>query len=71
MPVVTIRITGDTAIETKRALAASVTRAVAESLGLPAERVRILIEEYPLENVATGGALHADLANHRNAPMEV
>ncbi len=68
MPVVTIRITGENAVETKRALASSVTQAVAGTLGIPAARVRVLIEEYPLENVATGGELHCDTLTSGSRP---
>ncbi|MFG1296059.1 tautomerase family protein [Xanthobacter variabilis] len=72
MPVVTIRITRGPTLEDKRALAAAVTDAVASTLALPAERVRILIEEYELENVATGGELHADRARRDgDGPFEV
>lgn len=60
MPVVSVRIGRGRPVETKRRLAAAVTRAVADSLDVPAEWVTVLIEEYDRDNWATGGELHSD-----------
>ena len=60
MPVVTIRIAKGRPVERKRALAASVTKAVAETLDVNPEWVTLLIDAVERENWATGGELHAD-----------
>ncbi|WP_245258031.1 tautomerase family protein [Rhodomicrobium vannielii] len=60
MPIITVRIAKGRPTETKRALAAALTRSAAETLDVPAEWVTVLIEEYDRENWATGGELHAD-----------
>ncbi len=60
MPVVTIRIAKGRPVERKRALAAAVTKAVAETLDVRPEWVTLLIDEFERENWATGGQLHAD-----------
>jgi 4-oxalocrotonate tautomerase len=60
MPIVTIRMAKGRDIDVKRRLAAEVTRAVSESLGLPAELVSLQIEEFERDNWATGGQLHID-----------
>ncbi|MFG1394394.1 tautomerase family protein [Xanthobacter agilis] len=60
MPVITVRIGKGRPIETKRALVAALTQAVAETLDVSPDWVTVLIEEYDRENWATGGELHAD-----------
>lgn len=60
MPIVTIRLARGRDIEIKRRLAAEVTRAVSETLGLPPDLVSLQIEEFDRENWATGGQLHSD-----------
>ena len=60
MPVVTIRMATGRSLDQKRRLAAEVTRAVAETLELPAEHVSLQIEEFDRSNWATGGQLHID-----------
>ena len=60
MPVITIRLGKGRPIETKRALAEAVTKAVVDTLDVRPEWVTVLLDEYERENWATGGELHAD-----------
>ena len=47
-------------VEQKRALAKNVTRAVAESIGVPESAIWISIEDLKAENPAQGGELRLD-----------
>lgn len=46
--------------ECKRRLAEGLTKAAAEAYGFTAEDIIVVIQEFPLENVAAGGVLLAD-----------
>ncbi len=49
----------------KRRLVEACTQAAAESYGLPASTVVVLLREYSPENVGVGGALMADRFSER------
>lgn len=60
MPFVNIKIAKGRTPEQKRALARSVTDAVAESIGASPEKIWVEINEFERENFATGGVIMAD-----------
>lgn len=60
MPIIVVKMFEGKTLEQKRRLAHAVTGAVTESLGVDAQTVRVLIEEYPREDWAIGGTLVAD-----------
>ena len=60
MPIVNIKIVEGRSVEQKRALAKNVTRAVAESIGVPESAIWISIEDLKAENLAQGGELRLD-----------
>ncbi len=60
MPFVNVNIVKGRTLEQKRNLVTSVTKAVAESIDVPEERVWVNINEMDTENFATGGQLIAD-----------
>ncbi|WP_338075360.1 2-hydroxymuconate tautomerase [Brevibacillus invocatus] len=55
MPIVEIRILEGRSDADKEALIQNVTLAVGESLNVPVERVRVLIQELPHKHWAVGG----------------
>jgi 4-oxalocrotonate tautomerase len=55
MPVVSIKIARGRSMEQKRSLVRAVTDAVVSSIDVKPELVTVLIDEYDLENIATGG----------------
>ena|SRR5258706_15748051 len=63
MPVLTVRIGKGHPLETKRRLAASLTKAMTDALEIAPASVTVLIEEYERDNWATGGELHIDRAS--------
>lgn len=60
MPFVSIKIAKGRSLEQKRSLARSVTDAIAESIGIPPEKIWIQIDEFETENFAVNGRLMAD-----------
>ena len=60
MPIIVVKMFEGRDVEQKRRLAHAVTGAVTECLGVDAQAVRILIEEYPREHWAVAGTLIAD-----------
>ena len=60
MPVVAIHMEKGRPIETKRALADAMTKAVTVALDVPPEWVTIIIAEVERENWAVGGRLQLD-----------
>ena len=61
MPIVHILLMEGRSTEQKRAVIASVTQAIVESVGAPQESVRVLIHEVPKENWGIAGASAKDL----------
>lgn len=55
MPIVEITLIEGRDTEGKADLMAAVTRAVSDSLAVPAESVRVILREIPVENYASGG----------------
>ena len=60
MPVINIKLVEGRSVEQKRAMVKSVTRAVAESLGVAESAVWISIEDMKPENFAQAGELRLD-----------
>lgn len=60
MPIIVVKMFEGRGLEQKRRLTRAVTDAVTDSLGVDAQVVRILIEEYPREHWAVAGTLVAD-----------
>ncbi len=59
MPIISIKMAQGRSLEKKQALAAAITRDVAEILEVQPDWVTIVIDEYPRENWATAGELHS------------
>lgn len=57
MPVVTITLAKGRSYEQKKQLSAEIARSVTTILGVPVERVTILIHELDKENIALSGKL--------------
>jgi 4-oxalocrotonate tautomerase len=57
MPVVTVTISRGKSYEQKKRLTEEITKALTSTLGVPAERVTILIHELDRENIALQGLL--------------
>jgi 4-oxalocrotonate tautomerase len=60
MPIVQIELLAGRTVEQKRVLARKVTDAIMESVGCPADAVRIIIRDMPPENYAPAGVLRID-----------
>lgn len=60
MPTIVMFVRQGKTLDQKRALVKSVTNAVVESLGVPAERVGIQIVEQADDRIARGGVLRID-----------
>ncbi|MCA8093460.1 2-hydroxymuconate tautomerase family protein [Burkholderia anthina] len=60
MPIALIKIMKGRSPEKRRRLIESVSQAMAESLEMPIDGVRVLIEEVPPENWGRGGKTVAD-----------
>jgi 4-oxalocrotonate tautomerase len=60
MPVITITITPQ-AVECKRCLAESLTKAAAEATNIPADKFIVVIDENARESIAVGGKLLSDM----------
>ncbi len=60
MPLVQISIVEGRSAAERRALIASVTDAVTDTLGVAAERVRVLVSELPAANWGVGGRTKED-----------
>ena len=60
MPYVSIKIAEGRTTDQKKALVASVTDAVASSIGVDPEKIWIQIDEFEPDNFATGGRLLRD-----------
>ncbi len=60
MPIVHIHLLEGRTQEQKRALAASVTKAVCDSLGAAPEKVRVILSDMAHGDYAIGGVLVAD-----------
>ncbi|KGA96098.1 4-oxalocrotonate tautomerase [Alkalihalobacillus alcalophilus ATCC 27647 = CGMCC 1.3604] len=61
MPIVTVQMLEGRTDEQKQELVEKVTAAVSESIGAPAERVSIVIEEMKKTNFAVAGKRASDL----------
>lgn len=55
MPIANILMIEGRTLEQKQALIRTVTVAIAESLGVKADRVRVIVQEVPRENWGVGG----------------
>ncbi len=60
MPIVQVEILEGRTVEQKRLLVEKVTQAIVESIGVPAEKVSIIIRDMPKENYANAGRLAID-----------
>ena len=60
MPLIEIHLVKGRTDEQKKALLASVTRAVQESIGAPLETIRVWVQEFAPTEYMTAGVLHAD-----------
>ncbi len=60
MPFINLKMAAGRTIEQKRELAAALTNEVVRILDVKPEWVTVVIDEYPRENWATAGELHAD-----------
>jgi 4-oxalocrotonate tautomerase len=61
MPIALIKIIEGRSPDKKRQLIESVSRAMANSLELPVEAVRVLLHEYPAGHWGRGGQLVSDI----------
>ena len=61
MPIALIKIIEGRSPEKKRRLIETVSRAMADSLELPIDAVRVLLHEYPAGHWGRGGHLVSDL----------
>ena len=68
MPIALIKIIEGRSPEKKRRLIESVSRAMADSLELPVDAVRVLLHEYPATHWGRGGRLVSDIPE--KAPFE-
>lgn len=55
MPIIEMHLLEGRSVEKKRKAVAAMTAALVESLEIPAETVRILITEHPVEHFSVGG----------------
>jgi 4-oxalocrotonate tautomerase len=55
MPIVTVQMLEGRNSDQKRELIKSVTRSVTDTLDIPPERVRVIIEEMPFEHYGIAG----------------
>ncbi|TAL95067.1 MAG: 4-oxalocrotonate tautomerase [Paraburkholderia sp.] len=60
MPIALIKILEGRGVEKKRRLIESVSRAMADSLEMPIDGVRVLVEEVPPDSWGRGGKTVAD-----------
>ena len=68
MPIALIKIIEGRSPEKKRRLIESVSQAMAESLEMPIDAVRVLLHEYPSGHWGRGGRLGSDILDR--APPE-
>jgi 4-oxalocrotonate tautomerase len=59
MPVINVKMAAGRSQETKQELVAALTREAAGILEIKPEWITIIIDEYPRDNWASGGELHA------------
>lgn len=60
VPIVQIELLEGRTVEQKRQLVAKVTEAITESLGVPADAVRIILRDMERHNFAHAGKLYCD-----------
>jgi len=60
MPLIAIHLLEGRTDEQKKALLASVTRAVQESIGAPIENIRVWVQEFSPKEYMVAGVLAAD-----------
>ena len=60
MPMINIAIAKGRTLSQKRALIRDISRVVAETLDVPAEKIWIRIDEFDRDNFAVGGQLMCD-----------
>ncbi|HEY3656297.1 MAG TPA: 2-hydroxymuconate tautomerase family protein [Steroidobacteraceae bacterium] len=69
MPIALIKILEGRSVEKKRLLIETVSQAMATSLDMPIDGVRVLIEEVPLELWGRGGKTVADRVQDGTAKL--
>ena len=60
MPIVQIHLIEGRTIDQKRALTRKVTEAIVESIGVPADAVKIILSDMTRHDYAIAGTLHLD-----------
>ncbi|MGZ9109075.1 MAG: 2-hydroxymuconate tautomerase [Micavibrio sp.] len=60
MPIVQIHLIEGRTIDQKRALTQKVTEAIVESIGVPADAVKIILSDMARHDYAIAGTLHLD-----------
>lgn len=60
MPYVNVKMAAGRSLEKKRQLAAAITADLVDILEVEPEWITVVIDEYPRDNWATAGELHAD-----------
>ncbi len=61
MPVIEVNLFEGRTVDQKRRLIAAVTEAVAETLGVPGDNIRIIVRDLSKENFGVGGKTALDL----------
>lgn len=69
MPMITVNILAGRSPEMKHRLITALTTATATSLEVPADRVRIILNEVPPEHWAVGGETKAPLITAPEDPL--
>ncbi len=59
MPVITVQ-SSPMSVEKKREAAKAMTEDLSRISGIPAEKITVLFQELPVENISTGGVLLSD-----------
>ena len=59
MPVITVQ-SSPMSVEKKRGAAKAMTEDLSRISGIPAEKITVLFQELPVENISTGGVLLSD-----------
>ena len=59
MPVITVQ-SSPMSVEKKREVARAMTEDLSRISGIPAEKITVLFQELPVENISTGGVLLSD-----------
>jgi len=60
MPIINVNLLEGRSVEAKRKFAAELTKVTCECFDIPAERVRVILNDMKPENFAVAGVLAAD-----------